>query len=302
MPVAGAYSEFLDVKLLERLSSLELRARFLVSGFLAGMHRAPFRGNSVEFKEYRDYYPGDELKFLDWKAYARTDRLHIKLREEETTLVAGLLLDASASMAYRSSGALLSKWDFARSLAAAFSLLLQQQRDAAGLAFLGGSLAAVQRPGGGAGHYHRLMRHLHREASEEASNIAGCLKEYLPLVRRRSLILVFSDFYEEPAALRRQLALMRNMNCEVLLFHILDPAELDFDFAGTQVFRELESHGRLELSPELVRKAYQDKVGQHVAAIQAACASCSCEYQLLRTDAVPLQALGCYLARRVAMR
>jgi len=133
----SAIPEFLDMELLSRLPSLEIQARFLVQGFLSGMHRSPLRGFNVEFKEYRSYEPGDEPRTIDWKVYARSDRLQVKVREEDTNLTAYLVIDASASMNYRGEGAVMSKWDFARSLAAAMILMFQRQRDAASLAVLG---------------------------------------------------------------------------------------------------------------------------------------------------------------------
>jgi uncharacterized protein (DUF58 family) len=290
-------SEFLDTELLSRLPNLEIRARFLVSGFLSGLHKSPFRGSSVEFKEFRDYQPGDELKLIDWKAYARTDRLHVKLREEETNMTVNILLDKSASMNYRSGGASMTKWDYARSLVAAFLLFLHRQRDAASLSFIGEKLETMSRPSTRSSHFHQLMAALHRDSDSRESRIADCFASLLPLVRMRSMVLVFSDFYEEAQRLKNILSHMRRLKCEILLFHILDPAEHSFDFEDSILLEELETSEKIHLSPDLVRKEYAEKIEHHMGQIRDLCADKS-EYIILNTKTSPIHALGKYLAKR----
>jgi uncharacterized protein (DUF58 family) len=296
------YSEFLDIELLSRLPSLEVKARFLVSGFLAGLHKTPFRGSSVEFKEYRDYQPGDELKLIDWKAYARTDRLHIKLREEETNMTVNLLLDRSASMDYSSSESLMTKWDYARALTAAFLLFLHRQRDAVSLGFIGDGLEDFTRPSVHASHFHQLMVNLHRNADAVNSTVSGSLNEMLTSVRRRSMVLVFSDFYETPDALRASLSYLRHLKCEILLFHILDPMEISFDFENGMLMQDLENSDKMYISPNLLRKEYRNAIEDHIAALSSLALEYSCEYLLLDTATPPIHALGAYLSKRRAMR
>lgn len=295
-------SEFLNTELLSQLPSLELKARFLVAGFLAGLHKTPFRGSSVEFKEYRDYQPGDELKLLDWKAFARTDRLHVKLREEETNMTANLLLDKSASMNYQSSKASMTKWDYARALAAAFLLFLHRQRDAASIGFIGKKLEDLLRSSSHASHFHQMMVKLHRNADDSESNIAQSLTALLPLIRMRSMILVFSDFYENPEDLKAPLTHLRHLKCEVMFFHILDPMEIDFDFNDALMMQDLESGEKMQLSPDLLRKDYNKDIKDHIAKISTLCADNECEHLLLNTNVSPIHALGKYLSKRKFMK
>ena len=167
--------EFMDLDLLARLPSLEVRARFLVQGFLAGMHRSPLRGFNVEFKEFRSYEPGDEPRTIDWKVFARTDRLQVKVREQDTNLTAYIAVDASSSMNYRSPGAVMSKWEFARSVAAALVLLLARQRDAASLAVIGTGGLRFSRPSLKASAQRRMMAALDRNADGPGGSLAAAL-------------------------------------------------------------------------------------------------------------------------------
>ena len=300
--MSNIYSEFLDIELLSRLPSLEVKARFLVSGFLAGLHKTPFRGSSVEFKEYRDYQPGDELKLIDWKAYARTDRLHIKLREEETNMTVNLLLDRSSSMDYCSSKSLMTKWDYSRALAAAFLLFLHRQRDAVSLGFIGNGIEEFTRSGAHASHFHQLMVNLHKNADINDATVSKSLNDLLPSIRRRSMVIIFSDFYEDLDALRKPLSYLRHIKCEILLFHILDPMETSFEFEENMLMEELESNNQMYISPDLLRKEYKNAIQNHISNLSSIALEYNCEYQLLKTETPPIHALGTYLSKRRAMR
>lgn len=292
-------TEFLDMELLARLPSLELRARLLVEGFLAGLHRSPQKGSSVEFMEYRDYQQGDEPKIIDWKTYARTDRLHVRLHEEETNMRVYILLDKSASMNYRGSDALMTKWDYARSLAAALLLFLHRQRDSAALGFAGGGLEGFMRgEGSKSAHMHSMISMLYRDADSTQSNLAAAIGELSCGVKRRSIVIVISDFYESAEKLKEALKKISYEKCETLLFHILDPAEIDFDFKDAGIFTELETGAELLISPDLIRKKYRNAMSEHIADIQSAARSLPGDSLLLPTNTPPLKALGLYLARR----
>lgn len=178
-----AIPEFLDMDLLSRLPNLEIQARFLVQGYFSGMHRSPMRGFNVEFKEYRSYEQGDEPRTIDWKVYARTDRLQVKVREEDTNLTAYVLIDASASMDYRSPNAVMSKWDFARSVAAAMILLLHRQRDAASLGVFGSDGLQFIRPTLKTSDQHRMMAALDRRADGNGSSAARTLADLAGTVK-----------------------------------------------------------------------------------------------------------------------
>ena len=291
-------SEYLDVELLSRLPNLEVRARFLVSGFLAGLHKSPFKGSSVEFKEFRDYQPGDEFKLIDWTVYARTDRLHVRLREEETNMTVYLLLDKSASMNYHTPKGAMSKWEYAKSLVAAFLLFLNSQRDAVSLSFIGHSLENFSKGSSRSSHFHRMMVSLHCDADADESNISKSLEEVATHIKNRSIVMVFSDFYEDPEKMETAMGHLRHLNCEVIFFHILDPQEVDFDFDDTMLLQEMESLEQLSLSPALIRSDYRKKIEEHIDTVKALALKYNGEYLLMRTDESPIQALGAYLNLR----
>lgn len=294
-------SEFIDLEVLARLPTLELKAKFLVSGFLAGLHKTPFRGASVEFKEYRDYQQGDEIKWIDWKVYARTDRLHVRLRDDESNLTAYLLLDKSASMNFKSEKALMTKWDYARALAAAFLLFLHRQHDRMSMGFIASELEDFSKGGSGSAHFHRLMSSLHREADGPLSNLAFASETAANLVRNRAIVIIISDFYARPDTLEPAVRHLRYKNCETIFLHILDPGEEDFDFGEPILLKELETDFRLEISPDILRREYLEKISSHKFELSETVRRFGGDYLRLRTDEPPLQALGAYMAKRSAL-
>jgi len=302
MPYRPLMNEYLDAKLLGRLPNLELRAKFLVSGFLTGLHKSPFRGASVEFKEFRDYQPGDELKLIDWKVFARTDHLHVKLREDETNMSVYICLDKSASMDYKSSDATMSKWDYAKTIAAALLLFLDKQRDAASLSFIGGALEDFHRSSVRKSNFHSMMAALHRHADSKESNIAESLQSLSALVKRRSIVVAISDFYEETEKLADALGRFKHLDCETILFHVLDPREVAFDFDDSVLLQELETDERITVSPELVAEEYKQAMKRHVGNVRDTAMKYGGDYLLTKTDQVPLRILGAYLNARRAKR
>lgn len=295
------HPEFLDAGILSSLPDLELQAKFLVSGFMSGLHRSPLKGGSSEFKEFRDYQQGDELKLIDWKLYARTDRLHVRLHEEDTDMTAYILLDRSASMDYKSPRGSMTKWNFARAVAAALIHFLHRQRDSVSLSFMGAGLEDFAKPASKTSHIHRLMACLHKDASSPSSDIAGSLESVLGLVRRRSIVIVISDFYTPPRSLEAPAAKLRHLNCELILLHVLDPRETLFDFDSPVILEELEGGSKLPLSPDLFRKEYKRRFDEHVASLSTLAGSLDGDYVPLSTEEVPLRALGAYLHRRELM-
>jgi len=295
-------SEFLDMNLFAKLPNLELKARFLVSGFLAGLHKTPYRGSSVEFKEYRDYQQGDELKMIDWKAYARSDRLQVKLREEETNMTVNIIIDSTESMNFKSSLSTMSKWNYARALAAAFLLFLKKQKDAVALAFAENTLKNFSKPSASSYNFHRLMASLHKTPDAKLSNIPNALQELIHIVRKRSIVIIISDLYTNPQDLKNPIAFLKYLNCEVLLFHILDPMEISFSYKDPLLLSELESDNSLTLAPELIHKEYQNAINRHIAEISSICAHNNAEYELLDTSSSPIHALGSYLSKRKLMK
>lgn len=289
----------IDLALLASLPSLPLRAKYLVEGYLSGLHRSPLKGHSVEFVEYRSYQPGDELRHVDWRLYGRADRLHVKQFEEETQLRIFLLPDASGSMSYKSRPNLLTKLDYARTILAAVGILAQRQRDAVGVALFGQDLTGFLKARSSLAHWRSILATLDSPEVGGVTHVAQCLKTLAELLPRRSLLVVASDFYEEIPALESALHRLRYDGHEVLALHVLDPMEVDFgddDAAGT--FVDLEDGASLVLSAAEVRRTYLENFRAHQALLRDLFAGMNSDLVALRTDENPLTAISAYLAQR----
>jgi len=246
---------FLDPAVIARLASMELKARTVVEGFLSGLHRSPDKGFSVEFAEYRPYLPGDDLSTLDWKVYARSDRHYVKKFEEETNLDCHLLLDVSASMAYRGS-APMTKLEYGSVLAASLAYLMNRQRDATGLiAFdeqITQRLPAAARPG----HLHAILLALDRMKAGRRSNVGRPLHQLAEALVKRSLAVLISDLLDDPTEVVRGLKHLRFRGTDVIVFQLLDPDELRFPFTGTARFTDVENEDQVTADPSRVRASY----------------------------------------------
>ena len=234
---------------------MELKARTVVEGFLSGLHRSPFKGFSVEFAEYREYLPGDDLSTLDWKVYARSDRHYVKKFEEETNVECHILLDVSASMAYRG-GAAMSKVEYGSVLAASLAYLMHRQRDATGLIEfdekIKGRLPASARPG----HLHAILLALERVAPGARSDVGRPLHQLAEALGKRSLAVVISDLLDDADAVIRGLKHLRFRGTDVIVFQVLDPHEIRFPFRGASRFTDVESQDVVTADPARVREGY----------------------------------------------
>ena len=251
----GRDLRFLDPGVIARLGTMELKARTVVEGFLSGLHRSPYKGFSVEFAEYRQYLPGDDLNTLDWKVFARTDRHYVKKFEEETNLECHLLLDQSASMAYRGS-APMSKLEYGSVLAASLAFLMNRQRDATGLiAFdeqIRFRLPAAARPG----HLHALLLALERLQGGRRSNVGRPLHQLAEALLKRSLIVVISDLLDDPETVIKGLRHLKFRGTDVVVFQVLDPNELTFPFKGSSKFKDVETAEEVTADPARARTEY----------------------------------------------
>jgi uncharacterized protein (DUF58 family) len=285
-PASAASTTFLDPAALMTIRNLELRARTVVEGFWHGLHRSPYHGFSVEFTEYRPYSPGDDPRYLDWKLVGRTDRYFIKKFEDETNLRCHLLVDNSKSMTFGSRG--YTKGDYARTMAATLAYFLAQQGDAAGLLTFDEKvreyLPARHRPG----HLRHLMLALDKPASGSATDLAGPLKRVAELVRKRGMVVLMSDLLAPPETLEAPLALLTAARHEVVVFQVLDPAELSFDFTAASRFVDVETGRDLFLEPTLARRDYQRRLEEHLAAVRAICQRLGISHVQLST-AQPLE-------------
>lgn len=288
----------LDLQLLSDLPSLELRARYVMDGFLSGLHRSPYKGFSVEFAQYRAYQQGDDLRRLDWRLFGRSDRLQIREYEAETQMRIVVCVDVSPSMRYRSQDKLLTKLDYARTVAASLALLAQRQRDAAGLAILGGKLEEFLRPKSSLTNLHTLWSLLDRQPPHCEPRLAASLQEAAPLLRKRAIIVILSDFYEDIAPLQTALRHLRHARHEVIGLQILDPAEIDFNFDGRGTFVDLETQTRLTAGVDEIRSSYLRQFGEFLANTRDLFRDHGADFSTLRTDLDPLPALSAYLAKR----
>ena len=288
----------LDMRLLAELPTLELKARYMVEGFLSGRHRSPQKGSSVEFAEYRNYQLGDDLRRVDWRLYGRTDRLHVKQFEEETQLRVFLVLDTSASMDYRSRPTVMSKIEYARLTLAALGLVAHRQQDAFGLATVGSGLIDFLRARSSAAHWRTFTGRLECVTPGGGTALAKTLEALAELIPPRSLVIIGGDFYEELPLLRSALRRLRYDRHDIIGLHVLDPQELDFDIDDTGTFEDAETGLRLKLDGPAVRKNYLQRFGAFCAELDRLFYESGGEIARLRTDRPPMDALARYLAHR----
>ncbi len=288
--------QFLDPAVLARLGTLELKARTIVEGFLSGLHRSPFKGFSVEFAEYRQYIPGDDLSTIDWKVYARSDRHYVKKFEEETNVDCHVMLDVSRSMGYGTHG--ITKFAYAQCLAAALGYLMNRQRDAVGLtAFDEGTVAmlpATARPG----HLRALLLTLDRLQLGARTNMAKPLHQLADGLTKRGMVVLISDLLDDPDQVVRGLKHLQFRGTDVVVFHILDPDELEFPFERATRFEDLETGDEVMALPPAVREHYLAAIGSLVDRYRRELGACGIDYHLLRTDQPLELALLAYLSTR----
>jgi uncharacterized protein (DUF58 family) len=286
-----------DPTSLAKYGRLTLVARGLVEGFLTGVHKSPYKGFSVEFAEHRQYYPGDEIRHIDWRAYGKTDRYYIKEYEEETNLKAHLLVDASGSMAYR--GRHASKFQYAQYIAASLAYLMLHQRDAVGLVTHDTRLRQMIQPRANAKHLLRLINVLEQTQPGGETSLAPLWHDLAGRLRRRGLIVVLSDCFDQLGPLLRALRHFRHRRHEVLLFHLLAPEELEFPFSRMTQFRNLEMAGhRILVDPGQLRREYLKNFETFCTQLREQARQMQIDYHLLRTDEPVDRALGAYLTKR----
>jgi uncharacterized protein (DUF58 family) len=288
---------FLDPAVIARLGTLDLKARTIVEGFLSGLHRSPFKGFSVEFAEYRQYIPGDDLSSIDWKVYARSDRYYVKKFEEETNLDCYLLLDVSASMGYgRKGGA--SKIQYAQMLAASLAYLMNRQRDAVALTTFDEGIIAMLPPSARPGHLRSLLVTLDRAQLGKKTDVSKPLHVLADTVKKRGMVVLISDLLDDPDHVIDGLRHFRFRGTDVVVFHIVDPDELTFPFERASKFRDMEQGDELMAVPSVVRASYIAEVERVFEIYRRELSSAGVDYRLLNTSE-PLEfALMSYLSNR----
>jgi uncharacterized protein (DUF58 family) len=287
---------FLDPAVLARLGTLDLKARTVVEGFLSGLHRSPYKGFSVEFAEYRQYMPGDDLSSIDWKVYARSDRFYVKKFEEETNLDCYLLLDVSASMGYGSHG--VTKIEYASMLTASLAYLMHRQRDAVGLTTFDEAIVSMQRPSARPSHLRSILVTLDRMTLGHKTDVSKPLHLLADGIAKRGMVVLISDLLDDPASVVDGLRHFRFRGTDVIVFHVMDPDELTFPFERAARFRDLEGGDELMAVPSVVRDDYLGALNNALEVYKRELGSAGIDYCLLDTSK-PLEfGLMSYLSTR----
>lgn len=288
----------LDPQVVSRLGRLDLKARLVVEGFISGLHKSPFHGFSVEFVEHRQYMPGDPLRSVDWKVYAKSDRFYVKQYEDETNLRAHLVVDHSASMDYASKPGAVTKLEYARALAAALAYMMLQQQDAVGLLTFAEKIETFVPARARRSHLEVLLGELDRMKPGGKTALAASLHHLAERIRRRGLIILFSDLMAPPDQVLSGLAHFRHRQHEVLVFHVLDPAERAFDFSEPATFVDQETGEEVALEPWEVRGSYKDRMAAWLERYRTECRRSQIDYVPLDTATPYDEALFAYLEKR----
>lgn len=286
----------LDPNVLARIRTLDLAAKQIVEGVLAGAHKGPRHGFAVEFAQHREYVPGDDVKHLDWKVFGRTERYFLKQYDLETDMTAWLVVDASGSMRYASAGT--SKYDYACLLAASLAHLVLRQADRIGLAVVDAKVRQYLRAEGQSGFIAEIIRHLAAGPGAEESRLGAALHELAGRVGRRSVIMIFSDYLDEPAEMLEGIRRLRFDRHEVIAFRVIDPAEVDFPFSAATMFRGLELPQQMLTDPRGLRRAYCEEFAQHQRQLAAGVHRLGAELIEVRTDDDAARVLAKFLRER----
>lgn len=288
---------FLDPSVLAGISGLDLVAKTVVDGFVAGLHRSPDFGFSQEFAEYRAYSPGDDLRHVDWNVFARTERAYLKRYRGETNSLLTVLLDSSSSMKFTSHG--VNKMDYARFTAASlFYLAIQGQRDAAGLIVFDDEIRTYVRPSMRQGQLYRLLSGLEHAEPRARTDFAKPLHHFQSFLRRRGIVVFISDFYESPERIVRTIEPLRFHGNEVILFHVLDPREIEPRFGEPLILVDMETQERMEVTPEYATDEYRPKMKAHIERLRDLARGAGMDYYLLETARPLDDALREYLTIR----
>ena len=290
------YRRFLKPEVVSKLSGIEIKARLVVEGFIAGLHKSPYHGFSVEFAEHRQYMPGDPIRNIDWKVYAKSDRYFVKEFEEETNLKAYILLDTSGSMAYKSDG--IPKLEYSCYLSASLAYLMLKQKDSVGLVVFDQHIRKYIPPKSTMTHLHNLLKELDKLQASETTNVSSTLHEMAERIKRRGLIIVISDLFDDPDLIINGLKHFRHKKHEVIVFHVLDPKEKSFSFPKEAIFKDLETGEEILTSPWQIRKDYQQKIDSLVQRYTLECRESIIDYVLLDTSVPFDYALFSYLNKR----
>jgi uncharacterized protein (DUF58 family) len=289
---------YLDPAVLAELEGLQLRATRIVEGYVSGLHRSPYQGFSVEFAEHREYAPGDDLRYVDWKVFGKTDKVYLKQYEEETNLICYLVLDTSESMQYRSEQAAMSKLDYARCAAASLAYMVIRQQDSVGLVTFDDSVRQLVRPSSSATQLSQLVQVMEASDGPRKTQTGPIFHELAERFTRRGIVFILSDLFDDADQMLAGLKHFRHRRHDVVVLHTLDPAELDFPFQQATMFHGLEQLGDLLVEPAQLRRAYKEEINRFTQQVRSGCLAQGADYVQVRTDQPLDIALTTYLAHR----
>ena len=288
--------KYLEPEMVARLSNMSLRARLVVEGYIIGQHKSPFHGFSVEFAEHRAYGPGDEIRHVDWKLYGKTDRYFVKQYEEETNLRAYILLDTSRSMEYKSSK--ISKLDYGNYLSAALAYLMINKQDGVGLTLFDNQIQKFIPPRSKPSHINTILTHLDTIGSGKDTNVGIVLHEMAERIKKRGLVILISDLFDETENIIKGLKHFRHNKQEIIVFHIMDRKELDFNFTNRTKFKDMETDEQITTEPWKIRKIYQQSIRSYQDELRLRCREQKIDYVPLFTDQNLDLALNEFLKKR----
>ncbi|MEO8494551.1 MAG: DUF58 domain-containing protein [Planctomycetota bacterium] len=293
-----SFPKSLDPRTLAKLQGLSLRARRIVEGFVAGLHRSPYRGFSVEFAEHREYVPGDDIRYLDWKVFGRTDKFYLKQYEDETNLICYLVLDVSESMSYRGPDSPLSKLEYAQCIAAALAWLVLQHQDAVGLITFDRQIRDYVPPSNSPSRLQELLAVMEQAPSANKTAIGNTFQQLAQKLTRRGVVLVISDLFDEAKSVLNGLRHLRHRQHDLAVLQILDPAELSLPFDRPTLFRGLEGMPELTTQPRAIRAAYQAELDSFLKQLKRGCLDNGIDYRVVSTDQPFDVALSAFLSSR----
>ena len=291
------YRNLLNPSIIPKINSLELRARLVVEGFMVGLHKSPYHGFSVEFTQHRPYMQGDSLKDVDWKVYGKTEKYFIKQYEEETNLKSYILLDVSRSMNF-SSGDSVTKLDYASTLAAALSYMMIKQQDATGLTLYSNKIVQHLPPKAARPYLQQILKSLSSAVPSETTNTAVCLNSVAEKIKRRGLVIVISDLFDDVKSIISALKHFSYNRNEVIVFQVLDPLERSFAFGRDAIFRDMETEEEMTTQPYQIQKAYKLAMEEFISTIKRECLNSNIDYNLIETTEPFDKALLSYIQKR----
>lgn len=291
------YKKFLEPEYISKIKTLQLKARAVVEGFMVGLHKSPYHGFSVEFSQHRPYMQGDAIKNIDWKLYAKSERYYIKQFEEETNLISHIILDVSKSMNYKNK-ANVTKLEYAATLAASLAFIMSQQQDAVGLINYSDKIEDYLPPKSTRIHLRNILAKIENLQSENKTDTASCLTEAVEKVKRRGLVIIISDLFDEPEKILKAVKKYNSKKNEVIIFQVLDPIEKSFGFEKDGIFIDSETNEEITTFPRQIQKSYQQAFGEFLNTLKSECMKSGIEYNLLQTSEPYDKALFAYFKKR----